>query len=105
VQGSIAVNMRLFGTSSPVKAYWFNPRTGEASYINTYAGTASVAFPSQSSGPDWVLVLEKNGVYTTPPGSTTSTPANTPPIANPDVLSGISAGTSRRKPGQLVGAT
>lgn len=47
-------------SGSRVKAYWYNPRTGTNSPIDTFdnAGTRDFTAPSQGFGSDWALVLD-----------------------------------------------
>jgi hypothetical protein len=47
-------------TGDFITAYWYNPRTGEASLIGEYAnqGNRSFSPPSNGSGNDWVLILD-----------------------------------------------
>ncbi|MEZ0267474.1 MAG: DUF4038 domain-containing protein [Phycisphaerae bacterium] len=42
-----------------VDAHWYNPRTGQATYVGRYANTGSRAFTPPSPGTDWVLVLDQ----------------------------------------------
>jgi hypothetical protein len=43
-----------------VKAWWFNPRNGQAKEIGTFANTATRQFMPPDAGEflDWVLVLD-----------------------------------------------
>jgi hypothetical protein len=45
-------------TGEQLKAWWFDPRTGEASEIETFTNDASHTFTSPADGPDWVLVID-----------------------------------------------
>ena len=52
-----------------VRASWYNPRTGESSYINDFENTGIVEFlpPSSGRNNDWVLVLDDaSGNYKLP---------------------------------------
>ncbi len=55
-----------------VKAWWFNPRTGEASLIDTFPAEGQKAFGPPQPGEmlDWVLVLDDAGKNYPPPGTT-----------------------------------
>jgi hypothetical protein len=53
--GSVSVAMNKL--SGPVKAWWFDPRTGEPSEIGKFDNTGTHRFDAPSGGPDWVLVL------------------------------------------------
>jgi hypothetical protein len=56
-----------------VKAWWFNPRTGEVSEIGTFPNSGTKEFvPSgkRGRGNDWVLVLDDATKDFPPPGST-----------------------------------
>ena len=54
-----------------VKAWWFNPRTGEATAIGTFdhAGTRTFTPPDRGEMIDWVLVLDDASKNYPPPGS------------------------------------
>jgi hypothetical protein len=54
-----------------VKAWWFNPRTGEATAIGTFDNAGERAFTSPDRGEmlDWVLVLDDASKSYPPPGS------------------------------------
>jgi len=53
-----------------VKAYWYDPRTGKASYIGEYdnEGTDLFVPPSTGDGNDWVLVLDDSSKDFPKPG-------------------------------------
>jgi hypothetical protein len=55
-----------------VKAWWFNPRTGEASAIGTFVNTGEREFapPDRGEMLDWVLVLDDESKGYRPPGRT-----------------------------------
>ncbi|HYE19559.1 MAG TPA: glycoside hydrolase family 140 protein, partial [Tepidisphaeraceae bacterium] len=42
-----------------VDAHWFNPRTGQATYIGRYNNTGTRAFTPPTANTDWVLVLDQ----------------------------------------------
>ena len=54
-----------------VKAWWFNPRTGEATAIGTFPNTGERAFTPPDPGEmiDWVLVLDDASKNYPPPGT------------------------------------
>ena len=58
-------------TGSRVKAWWFNPRTGAAMAIGTFANTGQREFTSPDKGEmlDWVLVLDDESKKFPPPGT------------------------------------
>jgi hypothetical protein len=57
-------------TGTRVKAWWFNPRTGEATAIGTFANTGERVFtpPDKGETLDWVLVLDDESKHYPPPG-------------------------------------
>lgn len=57
-------------TGAKVKAWWFNPRTGEATAIGEFANTGEREFISPDKGEqlDWVLVLDDASKTFPPPG-------------------------------------
>jgi hypothetical protein len=54
-----------------VKAWWFNPRNGEATAIGTFepAGEREFTPPDPGEMIDWVLVLDDASKNYPPPGS------------------------------------
>ncbi|MCL4826121.1 MAG: DUF4038 domain-containing protein [Caldilinea sp.] len=53
------ISVRLdWAAGSPVRAWWYNPRTGDAAAIGDFAATESITFHPPVDGPDWVLVLD-----------------------------------------------
>jgi len=54
--------------AGPVKAWWYDPRTGAAHPLATYDGQASLDVESPPFGPDWVLVLDSVAAKYAPPG-------------------------------------
>jgi len=59
-------------TGKTVKAWWFNPRTGQAQAIGMYEnkGEHSFAPPDPGEMLDWVLVLDDASKNFSPPGAT-----------------------------------
>lgn len=57
-------------SGSKVKAWWFNPRNGEAAAIGTFPNTGEREFVSPDRGEalDWVLVLDDASKNFPPPG-------------------------------------
>ena len=53
-----------------VKAWWFNPRDGQATVIGTFARVGEREFisPDQGETLDWVLVLDDAAQNYPPPG-------------------------------------
>src|ERR1019366_6034896 len=58
-------------TGPTVKAWWFNPRSGEAASIGEFPNTGERQFTPPDSGEtmDWVLALDDAGKGYAPPGS------------------------------------
>ncbi|BCS31442.1 hypothetical protein TBR22_A06430 [Luteitalea sp. TBR-22] len=58
-------------TGPKVVAWWFNPRTGQATRIGTFANTGERAFTPPDAGEmlDWVLVLDDAAKKYGPPGA------------------------------------
>jgi hypothetical protein len=54
-----------------VKGYWYNPRTGTATAIDTFENTGTREFvpPAEGFGADWVLVLDDAAKKFPPPGA------------------------------------
>jgi hypothetical protein len=53
------IHVRLeWATGSQVRAWWYNPRSGGATVIGTFAAQGTAAFQPPVDGPDWVLVLD-----------------------------------------------
>jgi hypothetical protein len=57
-------------TGPQVKAWWFNPRSGEAKPAGEFANTGKHGFtpPTSGEGNDWVLVLDQAAKNSPPPG-------------------------------------
>jgi hypothetical protein len=51
-----------------IRAWWFDPRTGIGTLIDTFDGGKQVQFHTPSYGPDWVLVLDDEAAKYPPPG-------------------------------------
>ena len=65
-------SVRLDKVTGPkVKAWWFNPRDGKATAIDTFDASGIRPFvpPDPGEGLDWVLVLDAAGKAFPPPGS------------------------------------
>lgn len=58
-------------TGPKVKAWWFNPRTGQATQIGEFENKGQRAFQSPDKGEnlDWVLVLDDASKGFPPPGT------------------------------------
>ena len=54
---AVTVNLDAFA-GKQVRAWWYNPRTGEATQIGTVLPMRQVSFTPPVDGPDWVLVLD-----------------------------------------------
>lgn len=67
--------VRMSSIAGPqVKAWWFNPRTGESTSIGTFASTGERDFTPPAPGEmlDWVLVLDDAAKGYAAPGRTTA---------------------------------
>mgnify|MGYP001363325550 CR=1 FL=1 len=66
----LEVNMGKI-SGQKVKAYWFDPRTGEASFFGEFENKGTMRFtpPSSGRGNDWVLVLDDSSKDFPKPGS------------------------------------
>jgi hypothetical protein len=53
-----------------LRAWWFDPRTGIGTLIDSKLSTSAQEFRSPSYGPDWVLVVEDANAGYAPPGLT-----------------------------------
>jgi hypothetical protein len=67
---SFSVRMNAV-TASTLKAWWFNPRDGNATEIGTFANTGEHVFvpPAPGEALDWVLVLDDVAKKYPPPGT------------------------------------
>jgi hypothetical protein len=64
---TVAVHLgTLAGTST--KAWWYDPRSGDATPIGEYPNAGTRSFTPPSEGPDWVLVLDDATRDFGPPG-------------------------------------
>ncbi|MDQ3535617.1 MAG: hypothetical protein M3421_08335 [Bacteroidota bacterium] len=66
----VNIKMSKIGKSK-VKAWWFDPRTGNASFIGEYVnmGIREFVGPGEiGRGNDWILVLDDASKNFTPPG-------------------------------------
>jgi len=63
-------------TGARVKAWWFNPRTGEATIIGTFPNSGERTFTPPDAGEmiDWVLVLDDESRGYGAPGAPAATP-------------------------------
>jgi hypothetical protein len=68
---------------SKARAWWFNPRDGEAALIDTFSTTGEHEFvpPNRGEGLDWVLVLDDASRNFPPPGKSESKPIPDQPKA------------------------
>jgi hypothetical protein len=67
-----AFKVRMDTIKSPkVKAWWFNPRSGQATVIGEFANTGEREFlpPDKGEMLDWVLVLDDASQNFPPPGA------------------------------------
>jgi hypothetical protein len=77
---AVTINMTKVG-GTEAKAWWYNPSTGAAALIGTYANTGTQTFTPAASG-DWVLVVDNSGLNLPAPG-TSSGPVDTEAPAAP----------------------
>ena len=63
--------VRMDKIKGPVKAWWYNPRTGQATAIGEFPNTGTLDFTPADEGEnvDWVLVLDDAGAEFQPPGA------------------------------------
>lgn len=63
-------SVRMDKISGPVKAWWFNPRNGQATLIGEFEnkGTREFSSPDPGESIDWVLVLDDATKAFPPPG-------------------------------------
>jgi len=69
---SVTVNTgKLSGAT--IRAWWYDPRTGDAAHIEDFAKVASRQFtpPASPQGGDWVLVLDDASMHYSAPGKHT----------------------------------
>ncbi len=64
----ITVRMSVL-SANPVRAWWFDPRTGVTEQIGEFAPTGIRRFTPPAGGPDWVLVLDDVRVGFAAPGA------------------------------------
>ena len=66
---AFAVRMNAIA-GTRVKAWWFDPRTGAAATIGTFANAGERTFTPPDAGEtlDWVLVLDDESKRYPPPG-------------------------------------
>ncbi len=89
--GGLAFTVNLGRTSgSTVDAWWYNPKTGAATYMANYANSGQRTFtpPSSGRGNDWVLVLDDPASNYPDPGdydAQPEEPADTIPPSAPTV--------------------
>lgn len=65
-----------------LKAWWFDPRTGEAEAFDDFARAGERWFVSPAGGPDWVLVLDDASRVLPEPGSHRHVGDGFPPAAS-----------------------
>ena len=76
--GSVVIDTRAIG-SGMLDAWWYDPRTGEATpNRRNFAQTGSFQADAPQGGPDWVLVIDDAKAGFAPPGGSGGE-ANTPP--------------------------
>lgn len=54
----VEINLVSLG-NNPIRARWFDPRSGQIESSETLEATATHAFTAPGWGPDWILILEK----------------------------------------------
>ena len=67
--GTVTVDMSKI-SGAEATAWWFDPRTGEATAIGHFpcSGAREFTAPSEGLGEDWVLVLDDASAGFPPPG-------------------------------------
>jgi Protein of unknown function (DUF4038)/Putative collagen-binding domain of a collagenase len=60
---------KITTVTSTINAWWYNPRTGRATFINKFPNTGSRKFSAPDKN-DWVLVLDDAAASLTEPGAT-----------------------------------
>ena len=63
----VVIRMERLG-GKRYQAWWYDPRTGQATAIDEYPARGEQQFTPPSEGPDWVLVLDKVSQGFGPPG-------------------------------------
>jgi hypothetical protein len=56
-------------SGSKARAWWFNPRNGNATSITTYNTSGSRTFTTPDEGTDWILVLDDDSQHFSKPGT------------------------------------
>ena len=51
-----------------LKAWWYNPRSGNSAVIGEFANTGELCFTTPLDGPDWVLVIDDASLGYAAPG-------------------------------------
>jgi hypothetical protein len=69
---AITVNLDRVQSQS-IDAWWFDPRTGQPTFIGQFASTGPRVFTPPAHGPDWVLVLDDSAQGFSPPGTIPTT--------------------------------
>ncbi len=54
--------------AGPIRAWWYDPRTGVGTLIGVFNGAGPHEFKSPAHGPDWVLALDSVAAQYAPPG-------------------------------------
>lgn len=66
--GGQSLELDLSRFAGPVKAWWYDPRNGNAYETGHYANQGTQRFIAPLGGPDWVLVLDEAARRYAPPG-------------------------------------
>jgi hypothetical protein len=56
-------------SGAKIKAWWVNPRSGNAAVIGEFANTGELCFTTPLDGPDWVLVIDDASLGYAAPGA------------------------------------
>lgn len=67
VREAVTINLERL-TGRGMVAWWYNPRTGEATAIGQVHAMGKASFTPPVDGPDWVLVLDDPAREFSPPG-------------------------------------
>ncbi len=63
----VRVRLGLLAAST-ARAWWFDPRSGQAQDLGVFPVEAEREFTPPSGGPDWVLVIDDGAQQFGPPG-------------------------------------
>jgi hypothetical protein len=73
-RASVTIDLHKLPASS-LHSWWYNPRTGAATFIGNVHALGKASFTPPADGPDWVLVIDDAAQNFGPPGAGTYTTA------------------------------